>query len=93
MNMAKKKAAKAPSLDYQTTLTIGDMVYKGEGATAHEALASLPSDIKMTYKAVLSMTKGAKTYSTMFYTQILRRFINNPLTRVIWAKRFEQQLA
>lgn len=73
--------------NFSITLNIGGQVYKGEGASALEALQSIPKPAKMSGKGVFFMTDGVKsTREVLMYPLRLRRLFYGKLSQIIQLK-------
>lgn len=81
----KKKAVKK-ELEYSLTLTLGNDVYSGTGATLLEALSSMPVPHKITTKAMLSITDGTRNAERMYMPVAAKRLFY-PLAQKFLAKQ------
>lgn len=62
---------------FKIVLTIGDRVFKSEGATAPEALASLEKPMKIAQKATLRISDGTKSNQILMSpTRVKRLFMS-----------------
>ena len=73
---------------FHISLTLGDKTYKGEGATALEALRSLPKPERIVAKGVLKVSKGNVSKTLLFMpTRLKRLFYSSPTFQAIHAKQ------
>jgi hypothetical protein len=69
---------------FSISLTIADKVYKSVGATALEALSSLPKPEKITNKGILTITDGVKSNQVLMQIPNMKRlfFLSKSLLEV-----------
>lgn len=85
-----KQISATKSLPFNVTLKIGELLYKGTGKTALDALTNLSSQVKKppTYKCILTMTHGKqKAEVAMLNVMLMRRILFSALIRTYWANR------
>jgi len=75
-----------PKQVYIFSLTFGDKVYEGSGATLLEALKAVPVPIKIVSKGLLKVVCGEKKFEQMRMPIRLKRLFR-PLSQAIQAKQ------
>lgn len=78
-----EKTPEAPI--YEITIQLGNEIYKGQGATAYEALKSIQKPTKITTKAIVSMTDGEKSMQK-FFTAFNSKRLFYPLAQFTQAR-------
>ena len=72
----KAKATKANPVPVETvkiSIKLGNVIIKGEGATALEALRSIPVPNKITTKGILTISQGTKKKELLYPIPKLKR--------------------
>lgn len=78
--------AKTKSPEFSVTLQLGNDIYSGTGATALEALHSLPKPDKIMLSGILTVSQGDKKFTQRFWPQRLKRLFYNKTFQEIQAK-------
>lgn len=91
MKKTTAKKVKEKSIEetptFSVTLKLGNEVYEGHGATALEALQSVPKPLKMSGKGIVVMTEGMKsTREILMYPLRLRRLFYGKISQQIQLK-------
>ena len=68
-----KKAIKAKADTVKISIKLGNLIIKGEGATALEALQSIPVPNKITTKGILIISQGTKKKELLYTIPKLKR--------------------
>lgn len=78
------KTTQKKKTQFSISLTIADKVYKSVGATAIEALSSLPKPEKITNKGILSITDGVRSNEVLMQIPKIKRlfFLSKSLLEV-----------
>ena len=68
-----KKATKVKTDIVKISIKLGNIIIKGKGATALEALQSIPVPNKITTKGILTISQGAKKKELLYPVPKLKR--------------------
>jgi len=71
---------------YFISLTLGDKVYEGSGATVLQALESMPVPVKIVTKGLLKLTDGTKKFEQMWMPIKLKRLFM-PLSQTVLSRQ------